>query len=160
MPENALLVIIGILTLAGAAEALYHIYERRNVELQDLLLMFLYAEVLGMAAAYYESKQIPITFPVFIAITALSRLAILQKEQEPVNLLYEAGAILMLAIAAYILERRSSKFPPSLGAAEKTPPRASSSGQSARPWPWRRRELPCRGSCRASASSCLRAPCP
>ena len=57
--ENALLVIIGILTLAGAAEAIYHIYERRNVELQDLLLMFLYAEVLGMAAAYYESRADP-----------------------------------------------------------------------------------------------------
>ncbi len=131
--ENALLVIIGILTLAGAAEAIYHIYERRNVELQDLLLMFLYAEVLGMAAAYYESKQIPITFPVFIAITALSRLAILQKEQEPVNLLYEAGAILMLAIAAYILERRGSKLPPSLGAAGKGPATGEQRGQDAKP---------------------------
>jgi protein PsiE len=131
--ENVLLVIIGILTLAGAAEALYHIYERRNVELQDLLLMFLYAEVLGMAAAYYESKQIPITFPVFIAITALSRLAILQKEQEPVNLLYEAGAILMLAIAAYILERRGSKLPPSPGAAGKSPATGEQRGQDAKP---------------------------
>ena len=131
--ENALLVIIGVLTLAGAAEALYLIYERRNVELQDLLLMFLYAEVLGMAAAYYESKQIPITFPVFIAITALSRLAILQKEQEPINLLYEAGAILMLAIAAYILERRGSKLLPSPDAAGKGTATGEQRGQDAKP---------------------------
>lgn len=113
--ENTLLIIIGILTLAGAAEAIYQIYERRDVELQDLLLMFLYTEVLAMAATYYESKRIPITFPIFIAITALSRLAILQKEQEPIDLLYEAGAILMLAIASYVLELRGSKFPLSLG---------------------------------------------
>ena len=103
----------------------------RNVELQDLLLMFLYAEVLGMAAAYYESKQIPITFPVFIAITALSRLAILQKEQEPVNLLYEAGAILMLAIASYILELRGSKLPEPLGRAGKSPATGEPSGGGA-----------------------------
>ncbi len=44
--ENTLLVIIAVLTLAGAAEALDNIYARRDVELQDLLLMFLYAEVL------------------------------------------------------------------------------------------------------------------
>ncbi len=135
--ENALLVIIGVLTLAGAAEALYQIYERRDVELQDLLLMFLYAEVLGMAGVYYESERIPITFPIFIAITALSRLAILQKEQEPVNLLYEAGAILMLAIASYILELRSSKFPLSLGPAGKNPgdgqPGGEEAGRDARP---------------------------
>jgi protein PsiE len=131
--ENVLLIIIGILTLAGAAEAIYHIYERRSVELQDLLLMLLYAEVLGMAAAYYESRQIPITFPVFIAITALSRLAILQKEQEPVNLLYEAAAILMLAIAAYILERRGLKLAPSLGAAGKSPATGEQRGLDAKP---------------------------
>ena len=67
--------------------------------------MFLYAEVLGMAGAYYESKQIPITFPIFIAITALSRLAILQKEQESIEL-YEA----MLAIASYVLECAARNF--------------------------------------------------
>ena len=119
--ENALLIIIGILTLAGAAEAIYQIYERRDVELQDLLLMFLYTEVLAMAGTYYESKRIPITFPIFIAITALSRLAILQKEQEPIDLLYEAGAILMLAIASYVLELRGSKFSQSPAPAARNP---------------------------------------
>lgn len=116
--ENVLLVIIGLLTLAGAAEAVYDIVRRREVELQDLLLMFLFVEVFGMAGAYYESKRIPITFPIFIAITALARYAILQKEQDPINLLYEAGAILMLAIAAYVLELRGSKFPLDLGRQE------------------------------------------
>ena len=83
--------------------------------------MFLYTEVLAMAGTYYESKRIPITFPIFIAITALSRLAILQKEQEPIDLLYEAGAILMLAIASYVLELRGSKFPQSPAPAAQNP---------------------------------------
>jgi protein PsiE len=108
--ENALLIIIGLLTLVGAIEAIYHIFQRREVALQDLLLMFLYVEVLGMVGAYYDSKQIPISFPIFIAITALTRIVILQKEQDPINLLYEAGAILMLAIASYLLELRGARF--------------------------------------------------
>ena len=63
--ENALLIIIGLLTLVGAIEAIYHISQRREVALQDLLPMFLYVEVLGMVGAYYNSKQIPISFPDF-----------------------------------------------------------------------------------------------
>src|SRR5579864_1648003 len=86
--ENAFLLIIALLTVVGAVKEVYVIYERRDVGLQDLLLMFLYVEVLGMVGAYYDSKQIPITLPIFIAITALARLAILQKEQEPLNLIY------------------------------------------------------------------------
>jgi protein PsiE len=59
-----------------------------------------------MVGAYYDSKQIPITLPIFIAITALARLSILQKGQEPLNLIYEAGAILILAIASVVVNYR------------------------------------------------------
>ena len=88
---------------------------KRDVGLQDLLLMFLYVEVLGMVGAYYESKQIPITLPIFIAITALARIAILQKEQEPLNLVYEASAILILALASVVVNLRPSTLGLSFG---------------------------------------------
>ena len=75
--------------------------------------MFIYVEVLAMVGAYYESKRIPITLPLFIAITALARLVILQgKDQPPINLLFESGAILILALASVVLkfqQRRSDK---------------------------------------------------
>jgi protein PsiE len=106
--ENLLLLLIGVLTVAGAMKEIYLIVNKRDVGLQDLLLMFLYVEVLGMVGAYYESKKIPISLPIFIAITALARLLILQKEQDPVNLIYEAGAILMLAIASVVVNLRFS----------------------------------------------------
>jgi protein PsiE len=62
--------------------------------------------VLGMLAAFYSSSKIPITIPLFIAMTALSRLIILQgKEGDPSILLYESGAILMIAIACWIISR-------------------------------------------------------
>src|SRR5208337_1528228 len=106
--ENLFLLVIAVLTVAGALKEIYLILNKRDVGLQDLLLMFLYVEVLGMVGAYYESKKIPISLPIFIAITALARLLILQKEQDPVNLIYEAGAILMLAIASVVVNLRFS----------------------------------------------------
>jgi protein PsiE len=68
--------------------------------------MFIYAEVLGMLAAFYASHRIPITIPLFIAITALSRLIILQgKDGNPSILLFESGAIILIAGACWIISR-------------------------------------------------------
>jgi hypothetical protein len=72
--------------------------------------MFLYVEVLAMVWIYSDSKQIPIALPVFIAITALARMTILQKEQDPIHVIYEASAILLLAIAAFIVNARPSNL--------------------------------------------------
>ena len=96
--------------MVGAVKEIYLILGKRDVGLQDLLLMFLYVEVLGMVGIYLDSKQIPITLPIFIAITALARMAILHKEQEPVHLIYEASSILMLAIAAFVVNLRPGHF--------------------------------------------------
>ena len=72
----------------------------KSVELADLLLMFLYLEVLAMIRIFWESQEIRITLPLLIAITALSRFIILQgKEQDPSALVYEATAILLIAAA-------------------------------------------------------------
>ncbi len=80
--------------------------EQRSVALKDLLLMFIYAEVLGMLGAFYSSHRIPITIPLVIAMTALSRLIILQgKDGDPSILLYESGAILMIAIACWVISK-------------------------------------------------------
>jgi protein PsiE len=108
--ENIFLLLIAGLTVIGTMKEIYLIAAKRDVGLQDLLLMFLYVEVLAMVGAYYDSKTIPITLPIFIAITALARITILQKEQDPLNLIYEAGAILILAIASVVVNLRPSQF--------------------------------------------------
>jgi protein PsiE len=102
--ENAFLLLIGLFTVAAMFQEIMVIVEGRIVALKDLLLMFIYVEVLAMVGVYYDSKKSPITLPLFIAITALARLVILQgKDQPPVNLLYESGAILLLAIASVVI---------------------------------------------------------
>jgi protein PsiE len=102
--EKAILVLIAGFTVYAVGLEMYSVILARSVKLTDLLLFFIYAEVLGMVAGFYKNREIPITIPIFIAITALSRLIILQgKEINAINLIYESGAVLLLAIAAVIL---------------------------------------------------------
>ena len=105
--EKSLLTIVALLTIIATFQELLAIFDARKVQLADLLLLFLYTEVLGMVGAFYKSKKIPITLPLFIAMTALARLIILQgKEMEAITLLYEAGAILILALACLAIRYR------------------------------------------------------
>lgn len=104
--EKVFLILIAGFTVVAMIQEVLVLVENRKVELKDLLLMFIYAEVLGMLGAFYSSRRIPITIPLFIAMTALSRLIILQgKGADPVVLLYESGAILLIAIACWVINR-------------------------------------------------------
>jgi len=104
--ERGLLITVALMTLAAAALELSLLVEKRSVDLADILLMFLYTEVIGMVAVYYTGRGSPFVYPIFIAITALARLIVLQgKDMAPENILYEAAAILLLAIAVVIILR-------------------------------------------------------
>ena len=98
--EKSLLALIAVLTLIATIQELSKIYASWDIQLADLLLLFIYTEVLGMIGIFFVSNRIPITLPLFIAMTAISRLIILQgKEMETVSLLYEASALLIIALA-------------------------------------------------------------
>ncbi len=108
--ERILLVIISLLTMLAVALELAHFAESGLIRLADLLLLFIYLEVIGMVYAYYATHSVPVTLPVLIAITGITRLIILQgKEAEPSKLLFEAGAVLLLAIALAILSWASQR---------------------------------------------------
>jgi protein PsiE len=108
--ENAFLLVIAGFTVVAMIQEIITIITGQTVQLKDLLLMFIYVEVLGMVGVYYDSKKIPITLPLFIAITALARLVILQgKDQPPINLLYESGAILILSAACLVITYRPDR---------------------------------------------------
>ena len=83
----------------------------QEINLADILLLFIYLEVLGMVTSYWGAQKIRLTYPLFIAITAIARLIILQKKDlEALSLIYESGAILIIAIAILILRLRRSKM--------------------------------------------------
>ncbi len=108
------LVAVAFILVATALAFLIEInkmYENKSVELADLLLLFIYIEVIGMIRLFWESKSIRITYPLLIAITALARFIILQgKGMDPINLIYEASAILLIAISILLLRLRKSKL--------------------------------------------------
>ena len=112
--RNIQLVAVAFILLATAVAFLIEVnkmYINRNVDLADLLLLFIYIEVIGMIRLFWESKSIRITYPLLIAITALSRFIILQgKGVDSVNLIYEASAILLISLSIVFLRMRKSKL--------------------------------------------------
>ena len=105
--EKLLLAVIGALTMFAAGMDIYNMVINMDVKLGDLFLLFIYAEIVGMVGAFYISNRIPVTLPIIIAMTALCRLIVLHsKEADPWMLIAEAGAIAVLAAAAYIMSMK------------------------------------------------------
>ena len=107
--QLALMVIILISTVIAVGIEMKNMYLNQSVTLADLLLMFLYLEVLAMVRVFWNQQSISITLPLLIAINALARFIILQgKEMDPTALVYEAVAILLIAGAIVVLRLRHS----------------------------------------------------
>ena len=107
--QLALMVIILISTVIAVGIEMKNMFLNQSVTLADLLLMFLYLEVLAMVRVFWTQQSISITLPLLIAITALARFIILQgKEMDPTALVYEAVAILLIAGAIVVLRLRHS----------------------------------------------------
>ena len=102
--EKAILILIVMLTLGAVGIELVVVWRNQTIEIADILLLFLYTEVISMVGIFYRSQTIPVLYPIFIAITALSRLIVLQsKDMAPATILFEAGAIFVLGLAAVAL---------------------------------------------------------
>ena len=107
--QLVLMVIILISTVIAVGIEMNKMFLAKSVTLADLLLMFLYLEVLAMVRVFWDQQSISITLPLLIAITALARFIILQgKEMDPTALVYEAVAIVLIAGAIVILRLRHS----------------------------------------------------
>ena len=107
--QLVLLIIILISTIIAVGIEIYTMFVIKSGTLADLLLMFLYLEVLAMVRVFWDQQSISITLPLLIAITALARFIILQgKEMDPSALVYEAVAIVLIAAAIVILRLRHS----------------------------------------------------
>ncbi len=111
--KNLQLILLSIIlfsTVIAVGIEIRAMFLNQSVTLADLLLMFLYLEVLAMVRIFWDEQSISITLPLLIAITALSRFIILQgKEMDPSGLVYEAVAIVLIALAIVILRLRHSE---------------------------------------------------
>lgn len=102
--EKLILLFIGVGAFLAAVLQIVSTVQTLTFEIEQLFILFIYAEVIGMVGAYISSSRIPLTLPIIIAITALCRLIVMQsKETEALVLISESASILLLAIAAYIM---------------------------------------------------------
>ena len=106
--EKALLLFIVAGTVWAAGYDIMAMFSTQGrAELADLFLLFIYAEILAMVGAFYADHRIPVTLPIIIAITALTRMLVLTtKEGEAINILYESSGILILALAAFVMTQK------------------------------------------------------
>ena len=106
----AALIVLAATVLAFVLE-IRAMYLNKTVNLADLLLLFIYIEVIGLVRSYWETRSVRISYPLVIAITALARYIILQdKNDDPATLLYIALAILIVALSTVIIRFRNSKY--------------------------------------------------
>ena len=100
----SVLIVCTILAIGMEIQGMIAIYK---VTLADILLLFIYIEIIGMIKEYWVSKMIRMSYPLFIAMTALARMIIMQrKDVDPSAYVYESVAILILAIAIVVLRVR------------------------------------------------------
>ena len=106
----AVLIVLVATVLAFFLE-IQEMYFNQKVSLADLLLLFIYIEVIGLVRSYWETRSVRISYPLVIAITALARYIILQdKNDDPSTLLYISLAILIVALSTVVIRFRNSKY--------------------------------------------------
>ena len=106
----AVLIVLAATVLAFFLE-IQEMYFNQKVSLADLLLLFIYIEVIGLVRSYWETRSVRISYPLVIAITALARYIILQdKNDDPSTLLYISLAILIVALSTVVIRFRNSKY--------------------------------------------------
>ena len=105
--EKIVLSILIVCTVIAIGMEIQEMIINLKVTLADILLLFIYIEIIGMIKEYWVSKVIRMSYPLFIAMTALARLIIMgRKDVEPSAYVYESVAILILAIAIVVLRVR------------------------------------------------------
>ncbi|MCX8086521.1 MAG: phosphate-starvation-inducible PsiE family protein [Rhodocyclaceae bacterium] len=106
------LLVIGIATTVAMYHEVMVMVEAGRVQLADLLLMFLYLEVLAMIGQYFKSGQLPVRFPMYIAIVALARYLILDlKEMTEWRMLAIALAIFLITLGVLLIRYGHVRFP-------------------------------------------------
>ena len=106
------LLLITMATIIAIGQEVYVVIINARVELHDILLFFIYLEVLTMVAMYLTSGKLPVRYPIYIAIVAITRSVILEmKEMTPDQVIWLALAILLLTFAALVLRFGHARFP-------------------------------------------------
>jgi protein PsiE len=112
MAELVGLLAIGIGTALAMGHLIWKMADSGGVTLTDLLLMFLYLEVFAMVGQYLKAGQLPVRFPLYIAMVSIARDVILRAgANTELHLVASAGAILLIAVGVLLIRYEQSRYP-------------------------------------------------
>lgn len=110
--EDVGLLVIALSTVIAMSFEITSMFKAMNVTLADLLLLFIYLEVLAMVGIYLKSGKLPVRMPLYIAIVALARYLILDmKNLDTLRMLGLAGAVFIIAISILAIRYGHAKYP-------------------------------------------------
>ena len=110
--EQAVLIIIGLATVFAVFQAVGHIWQERTIAVGDILLLFLYLEVMTMLNHYLSAGTLPVRYPLYIGIIALARFLVLDiKELDAMTMFALSGSILLISISILIVRYGHVRFP-------------------------------------------------
>lgn len=110
--EDIGLLIVAIATVISIGTEVWTMVQARTVTLADLLLLFIYLEVLAMVGIYLRSGRLPVRMPLYIAMVALARYLILDmKEMDNWRILAVSGAALVLGGAVLVIRYGHLRLP-------------------------------------------------
>lgn len=110
--EWAGLLVITIATVMAIGQEVRVMLEARQVLLEDILLLFIYLEILTMAGLYFKSGKLPLRYPLYIAMVAIARYIIIgMKQMDGLTMLALAGSILVLALAVMAIRFGHIRLP-------------------------------------------------
>ena len=112
--QRVTLFAIGCASVFAAIHEFTEIYARGNVTVQDLLLMFIFLEIIAMVGIYFNTSRMPVRFVIYIAIAAMTRYLadVASSHGDPVHILLGSATILLLSLSVLIVKFSSSRFPP------------------------------------------------
>lgn len=110
--EYVVLLVITCATVIAVGKELFIMLRQMDVTISDLLLLFIYLEVISMVTVYLSSGQVPVRMPLYIAMVALARYLILDmKNMDTFTMVAISGAILLIALAVLVVRFGHVKYP-------------------------------------------------
>ena len=109
---QTVLIVIAVSTIFAVMQEINHVWEAGTIAVGDLLMLFLYLEVMSMLNHYLGSGNLPVRYPLYIGIIALARFLVLDiKEIDALKMFALSGSILLIALAILIVRYGHVRFP-------------------------------------------------
>lgn len=106
------LLLVLLSTVVAAGQEVRQMLGNGRVGVSDLLLLFIYLEIVTMSGVYWRTGRLPVRMPLYVAMVALARHMMLDStDLASISVLAPAGAILLLGVAVLVVRYGHIRFP-------------------------------------------------